>query len=381
MTTPPRTDEGWMARALAVARRGGHTHPNPAVGALVVKRGRLLGAGWHKGVGTPHAEAAAFADAGPDAARGATVYVTLEPCAHFARVDGTPRHPCAARCIEAGVARVVAAMEDPDPQVAGRGFAMLREAGIEVAVGVCEAAAREHLRAYVKQRTTGLPWVLHKAAMTLDGKIAAPGGDSKWVTGPEARGYVHRKLRHRCDAVVVGAGTVLADDPSLTTRLPSKRNGHNPLRVVIDSALRTPPGAKAAGPGTLFLCAAGGQDSAGRRAQLVATGAEAVEVAAGPDGRVAPEPAMRLLAARGVYDVLLESGGELAAAFWEAGLVDRALFFVAPKVIGGAAAPTPVGGAGLSEAMAGARPLGRLGVRRFGADIALEADVLRREEG
>jgi diaminohydroxyphosphoribosylaminopyrimidine deaminase/5-amino-6-(5-phosphoribosylamino)uracil reductase len=365
-----------MWRALALARRGGRVHPNPQVGCVLVKGGRIVGEGWHKGVGTPHAEQAAIEDAGPEAARGATAYVTLEPCAHTVRPDGTPRTPCAERCVAAGVAGVVCAMEDPDPRVAGRGFARLRDAGISVEVGTLGDTARALLRGYVKQRTTSLPYVLHKAAMTFDGKIAAMGGDSKWVTGEKARAYVHRHLRDRCDAVVVGVGTVLADDPSLTTRLRSGRNGHDPVRVVVDSALRTPLGAKVARPGTLVL-AAEGRFSEDDRARLEDTGAEVLSLPAGPDGRVSIEAALRLLAERGLYDVLLEAGGELAAGFYAAGLVDRALFFVAPKIIGGRDAPTPVGGEGVGRAMSGALRLGRVTVRRFGDDVALEADVLQ----
>jgi len=201
--TKPDTDasaeaRAHMRRALALARRG-RTHPNPMVGAVVVSpEGRVVGEGWHRGVGTLHGEAMALERAG-DAARGATVYVNLEPCSHLHRPNGEPRYPCSVRCIDAGVARVVTAMEDPDPLVSGKGFARLRAAGIDVVVGVCEAEARALNRAYVKHRTTGLPYVLHKAAMTFDGKICAPGGDSRWITGEAARAHVHR-IRHRVAA-------------------------------------------------------------------------------------------------------------------------------------------------------------------------------------
>ena len=372
-------DKHFLRRALVLARRGGKTHPNPQVGAVLVRDGRIVGEGFHRGIGTPHAETAAFAAAG-EQARGATIYVTLEPCAHTTAADGSLRTPCALRCIQAGVVRVVCALTDPDSRVAGRGFERLHEAGIAVTVGVCDDAARQLLRAYVKHRTTGLPYVTHKAALTLDGKIAAPSGDSKWVTSAPARRYAHRALRARSDALVVGVGTVLADDPKLTTRLPSG-NGPDPVRVLIDSRLRTPPTAKAvraarSSPvGTLVLAVAGLAD-AGRRAALEAAGAQVVLVSADPEsGRVDVREAARLLAGRGLLAVLLESGGELAASWWQAGLVDEVSFFVAPKIIGGRGSATPVGGDGLGAAMANAVTLDRLTIRRFGPDIALEGKV------
>jgi diaminohydroxyphosphoribosylaminopyrimidine deaminase/5-amino-6-(5-phosphoribosylamino)uracil reductase len=362
-----------MRRALTLAARA-RTHPNPMVGAVVVKDGRIVGEGWHKGyvdgISTPHAEAMALAAAG-EAAQGATMYVTLEPCSHFTKSDGTPRTPCSERCIRAGVVRIVAAMEDPDERVSGTGFAAMRAVGISVVVGVEEARARILNHAYIRHRTTGLPYITHKAAMTLDGKIAAVGGDAKWITGEVSRAYVHR-LRHRADALITGIGTVFADDPQLTTRLPGG-NGKDPLRVIIDSRLRLPETAKVAGMGTLVIGTEGSDPS--RIAAIEATGAEVVTVPANASGRVEVTAAARLLAERGLFTVLLESGGELAAAFWEAGLVNRALFFIAPKVIGGAVAATPVGGAGVSHCMADAIRVQDFKVRRFGSDVALEAEV------
>lgn len=362
-------DPGWMRRALALTARA-RTHPNPCVGAVIVRGGVAVGEGWTYAAGRHHAEHVALDRAG-SAARGATLYVTLEPCSHWSRRDGSERYPCAQRCIDAGIARVVCALEDPDDQVAGEGFARLRDAGIAVDVGLGAAQAQVAHAAYLKHRTTGLPYVVHKAAMTLDGKIAAPGGDARWVTGPEARAAVHR-FRNRADALVVGVGTVLADNPSLTTRLP-RGKGHDPLRVIVDSRLRTPPTARVAGPGTLFAVTAASEP--GRIAAFEALGAEVEVLPAGADGRVDVSALARRLADRGYLQVLLESGGALASAWWAAGLVDRAWFFVAPKVIGGAAAPTPIDGTGLAFAMADARALGPLRIRRYGADIALEAEV------
>lgn len=378
MTPVLAADEHFLRRALVLARRGDRTHPNPQVGALIVQEGRIVGEGFHRGVGTPHAEAAAFAVAGKQA-RGATIYVTLEPCAHTVRTDGSPRTPCALRCLDAGVARVVCALTDPDPRVAGRGFERLRAGGVAVTVGICENAARQLLRAYIKHRTTGLPYVTHKAALTLDGKIAASSGDSKWVTSAPARRHVHRALRARSDALVVGVGTILADDPELTTRLASG-NGRDAMRVVIDSRLRTPPAARVvqatrtSAAGTIIVAAEGADDS--RRGALEAAGAEVVLLpVAAENTRVDVRAAARLLAGRGLLAVLLESGGELAASFWQAGLVDEVSFFVAPKIIGGRGSPTPVGGDGLSARMTNAIMLDKLTIRRFGPDIALAGKV------
>jgi diaminohydroxyphosphoribosylaminopyrimidine deaminase/5-amino-6-(5-phosphoribosylamino)uracil reductase len=367
------SDVRYMRRALVLARRS-RTHPNPMVGAVIVKEGQIVGEGWHKGVGTPHAEAAAFAAAG-SAAQGATIYVTLEPCSHTHNKDGSPRISCASRCLAAGVSRVVIAMVDPDVRVSGKGITRLREAGIEVLVSLEEEMARALNAAYIRQRTTGYPYIIHKTAMTLDGKIAATGGDSRWITGEKARAWAHRHLRHRVDAILVGTGTVLADDPSLTTRL-SGGNGHDPLRVVIDSSLKTSEQAKVSCAGTLFLSAEG-KATQEKIAALRSTGAEVVELPEGADGYVDVEAAARLLAERGIYTVLLEGGGELASAFWQAKLIDKAIFFIAPKIIGGREAKSPVEGAGLSRSMADAVTLGKLTIRRFGQDIALEGEVTR----
>ncbi|MBC8141958.1 MAG: bifunctional diaminohydroxyphosphoribosylaminopyrimidine deaminase/5-amino-6-(5-phosphoribosylamino)uracil reductase RibD [Armatimonadetes bacterium] len=365
-------DERFMRRALLLARRGKHTHPNPKVGAVIVRDGAVVGEGHHVRPGLPHAEAGAFAEAG-DAARGATVYVTLEPCSHTANRDGSPRTACADRCIEAGVSRVVCAMIDPDTRVSGRGIERLRDAGIAVTLGVLETDARALNRPFVKHRETGLPFVLHKAAMTLDGKIATVSGSSRWVTGAESREYVHRVLRGTADAIVVGVGTVLSDNPSLDVRTKS-RNVHAPVRVVVDSGLRTPINAKVAAPGTIFYTL----ETAGNEARaelLAATGATVARVEADDTGRVCIAAAMRDLAERGALSVLLEAGGELAASFYAARLVDSACVFVAPKIVGGRGAPTPIGGAGLAENMNAALRTGTLTVRRFGADIALFADI------
>ena len=364
--------DDFMRRALLLARRNLHTHPNPRVGAVVVQNGQIVGEGWHNGPGTPHAEAMAFAQAG-ELARGATIYVTLEPCSHTHNPDGSPRVPCAQRCLKAGVSRVIGAMVDPDTRVSGRGFAQLKAAGVLVEIGVLEAEARVLNEAFIRHRTTGLPFITHKAALTLDGKIAAPGGDSKWITGEKSRAYVHRHLRNESDALIVGVKTVLSDNPQLTTRLPAG-NAHHPLRVVIDSRLQTPSDFQVAAPNTLFVGAKGlASDNDAER--LRQTGADVLLLPPDETGRVSVVALAEHLAHIGALSVLLESGGTLAASFWQAGLISRAVYFFAPKIIGGTSAPTAIDGPGLSEAMAGAQQMGKITVRRFGSDVALIADV------
>lgn len=368
-TTTDDDDIRFMRRALALARRGRHTHPNPRVGAVIVREGKIVGEGWHKGVGTPHAETDALANTPGDAARGATIYVTLEPCSF----TGGGRTPCSRRCIDAGIARVVGAMTDPDPRVSGNGYAQLRAAGISVTVGVEESAARALNAPYIRHRETGLPTITHKTAMTLDGKIASDSGASKWITGDAARAWTHRHLRNRVDAIVVGIGTVLADDPSLTTRLPSG-NAHDPLRVVIDSRLQTPVSAKVARPGTLI--AVRGDADPDRRAALAATGAEVVAFPESGRGIDLDALVRHLADARGAYDILLEGGGGIAAAFYAAGLVDKVIYMIAPKILGGRDAKTPVEGAGgLAATPTDAVRVQNLRVRRFGPDLALEGEI------
>ena len=223
-----------MRRALRLASLGRHASPNPMVGCVILSQdGNIVGEGYHPMPGQPHAEVFALRDAG-EAAYGATAYVTLEPCSHYGR---TP--PCADALIQAGVKRVVAAMADPDLRVSGQGIQKLRDAGIHVDVGLLSSQASELNAAYIRHRTKGLPWVTVKVAVTLDGKAASSTGDSKWITSDITRRWVHRQLRDRCDAIVVGVGTVLKDDPALTTRI-TGRTGRDPLRIIVDSRLTTP---------------------------------------------------------------------------------------------------------------------------------------------
>ncbi len=346
-----------MRRALLLARRAlGSVSPNPAVGALVVRDGEIVGEGWTQPPGQAHAEIVALRQAG-DRARGATLYVTLEPCSHFGR---TP--PCADALIAAGIAEVRAALVDPNPLVNGGGIARLRDAGIRTHVGECEEEAREIIEAHVKHKTTGLPFVTAKFAMSLDGKIATRSGNSKWITGEEARRYVH-ELRAMSDAIMVGVNTVIADDPQLTARdAEGKPLARQPLRVVVDSSGRTPKNARMFGePGKTLI--------ATTRENLAWAGAETMLVPP-RDGLVDAGELLKTLGKRDVTSVFVEGGGTLLGALFDGRLVDKVIAFVAPVIIGGREAPSPVGGEGV-ERMADALRLQRVRVTQFGRDVAI----------
>jgi diaminohydroxyphosphoribosylaminopyrimidine deaminase/5-amino-6-(5-phosphoribosylamino)uracil reductase len=316
-------DHAHMAHALQLAERGLFTTPpNPRVGCVIVKDGRVIGEGWHARAGTPHAEIHALAQAG-NAARGATVYVTLEPCSHHGR---TP--PCAEALISAGVARVVAAMTDPNPLVAGGGISMLTLAGIAAEVGLMEADARALNPGFISRMTRNRPWVRLKTASTLDGKTALENGTSQWITGEAARADVQR-LRARASAILTGSGTVLADDPRMTVR--DFDIGRQPLRVVVDSALATPP--TAAILPALVACHTA---DPGRLAALEAAGAEIVELP-GANGRVDLAALLALLARRGVNELHVEAGAGLNGALFESGLIDEWTAYLAPMAVGDAA--------------------------------------------
>jgi diaminohydroxyphosphoribosylaminopyrimidine deaminase/5-amino-6-(5-phosphoribosylamino)uracil reductase len=359
-----------MRRALELAERGrGLTSPNPMVGAVVVTPdGTVAGEGFHARAGGPHAEVEALRAAGPRA-RGATLYVTLEPCSHHGR---TP--PCAPAVIEAGVARVVAAIADPNPLVSGRGFAELRAAGLEVVTGAGAAAAEDQNRAFLTAMRERRPHVTLKAGMTLDGKIADLHGASRWITGEPARQHAHR-LRSESDAIVVGIGTVLRDDPELTVRL-GQPWPREPLRVVLDTGARTPVGARLlhAGRPSCALIAVGTDAPDTRVKELAATGATIVSCRTS-DGRVDLSTLLTELFAREVRAVLVEGGGEVHGAFLDAGLVDRVAMFTAPLLIGGRGATAVVEGAG--RELKSAVRLGAFTVTPLGDDLLIEADVVR----
>jgi diaminohydroxyphosphoribosylaminopyrimidine deaminase/5-amino-6-(5-phosphoribosylamino)uracil reductase len=363
MTTA--NDAKWMRRALRLAARGrGRTSPNPMVGAVLVKRHQVVGEGYHHQVGGPHAEVWALKAAG-QAAKGATMYVSLEPCCHYGR---TP--PCTDALIAAGVKRVVAAVLDPDARVSGAGVKQLQQAGIETDVGILEREARKLNEAYLKRVATGLPFVALKSAMSLDGKIATAGGESRWITGERARRLAHR-LRAQHDAVMVGVETALADDPELTVRM---AKGRSPLRVVVDSRARTPATARLLQsderPPIIAVTDAAPAVS---RNRLQSAGAE-VWVSPAANGRVDLCWLLRRLAETGVNSLLIEGGGTLAAGALAAGAVDRVYFFIAPLILGGARALTPVEGDGI-RSLAIAWRIQSMRVRRIGEDLLITGDV------
>jgi diaminohydroxyphosphoribosylaminopyrimidine deaminase/5-amino-6-(5-phosphoribosylamino)uracil reductase len=321
-----------MARALELARLADYrTSPNPMVGAVVLDAsGRLAGDGYHHRKGAEHAEELALAASG-DRARGGTLYVNLEPCIHEHRSPS-----CADAIIAAGVRRVVVATEDPDQRVRGRGLAALRAAGVEVELGAMAGQARRLNEFYFHHRLTGRPFVTAKFAMSLDGKIATAAGESRWISGEGARRHGHR-LRHAHDAILVGVNTVLQDDPELSAR--QGDDPRQPLRIVLDSNLRTPSRARVIGPRSVI---------ASTRAGAV-EGAEVVVLPSDSSGRVAVEPLLDELGRRELLSVLIEGGAETHGSFFDAGLVDKVYAYVAPIVIGGSRAPGPVAGSGVAR--------------------------------
>jgi len=354
-----------MDRAVELAQSvRGRVSPNPPVGAVLVRAGRIVGEGSTQPPGGPHAEVVALREAG-EAARGATLYVTLEPCSHHGR---TP--PCTDAILAAGVSRVVYAQVDPDSQVDGRGIRRLESAGVTVETGKHQRRVSELLADYVKHRRTGLPFVTAKFAMSLDGKIGTRTGDSRWVSGPQTLAWVHEE-RTRLDALAVGVNTVLVDDPQLTARPGGQHSPvHQPLRVVLDSRGRTPASAHVLGGDshTLLVTTATADD--GWKERIRSAGAE-VETLPDENGRVDLESLLTLLGGRGCINLLVEGGGILLGSFFDAGLVDRVQAVVAPLIIGGAEAPLAVAGRGV-ERMADALRLQNVTIRALGADTMIQ---------
>jgi diaminohydroxyphosphoribosylaminopyrimidine deaminase / 5-amino-6-(5-phosphoribosylamino)uracil reductase len=362
-------DRLYMTQALRLAAKGrGRTSPNPMVGAVVVVRNSIVGRGYHHRAGGPHAEILALAAAGKQA-RGGTLYLTLEPCCHTRK--RTP--PCVPALIESGLRRIVVAMLDPNPQVKGRGVSRLRRAGIDVAVGCCRKESEQLNEAYIHWITTGRPFLILKAAMTLDGKIATAGGESRWITGEEARRQVHR-LRSQVDAVMVGIGTVLHDNPQLTARLPG-RTVRQPLRVVLDSRLRIPLKAQVLSTksGGEILIVTAVHASKPRIEKLQRLGATVLTLPA-EQGRVSLHTCLIELGKRGITSVLLEGGSEMNASAFSAGLVNRVRLYIATMVLGGQDAKGIVGGASPAS-LTDAWRLKDLHITRVGEDILLEATV------
>ncbi len=367
-----QTPDTFMRRALDLARAAvGGTSPNPAVGAVVERDGKIVGEGRTRPAGEDHAEIVALRQAG-ELARGSTLYVTLEPCSHHGR---TP--PCTDAIIAAGVSEVRASVMDPNPQVSGGGFENLRRAGIRVTLGEGLEDAEELIAPHAKFIKTGTPLVTAKFAMSLDGKIAARTGDSKWITSEESRRYVHT-LRAQSDAIMVGIGTALADDPQLTARdLDGAPLPRQPLRVVVDSKGRLPADAALLSqPGRTLVFVS--DENAAREHGLESTSAEWF-AAPGKDGRVDLGAALSELGRRQITSLLVEGGGTLLGSLFDEGLVDRVVGFVAPVIVGGADAPSPVSGLGV-ERIGDAIRLQGVRLERFGDDLAIMGSLQRSVE-
>jgi diaminohydroxyphosphoribosylaminopyrimidine deaminase / 5-amino-6-(5-phosphoribosylamino)uracil reductase len=361
-------DDRFMREALELAARGrGLVSPNPLVGAVVVCDGEVVGRGWHEGPGSPHAEAVALREAA-DRSTGATLYTSLEPCDHYGR---TP--PCTQAILDAGIARVVSAVVDPNPVVHGRGIDRLRAAGLEVRDGIAKENAARLNEAFFRHVAAGLPFVTLKMAATLDGRVAARDGSSRWITGEQARADVHR-LRAASDAIVVGAGTVLADDPSLTVRHPGYR-GRPVLRVVVDARGRVPAGSRIFSDDAPTLVATTQLAPVDRVDAWRATGAEVVVYDA-VGGLVALAELWADLGKRSVQGVLLEGGPTLAWSAVGAGLVDKLVLYLAPKLVGGSGAPGVLEGGGVGG-IAEAIETEIVDVERVGVDVRVEAYVHR----
>jgi diaminohydroxyphosphoribosylaminopyrimidine deaminase/5-amino-6-(5-phosphoribosylamino)uracil reductase len=361
------SDAYYMGRALDLARKGeGRTRPNPPVGAVIVREGRIVGEGFHPKAGEPHAEIFALRQAG-DQARGADLYVTLEPCCHVGRTG-----PCADAVLAAGIARVFVGADDPNPRVAGGGIARLEAGGIEVRSGILEGECRRLIAPFARHVATGRPLVILKAGATLDGRTATSTGESQWITGEASREEVHR-LRNRVDADMVGIGTVLADNPRLTTRFPE--GGRDPVRIVVDARLQVPEDAAVLGddstaPTILATTARAPRD---KSARLEARGIQILQV---PEdrGRVDLAALMREVGRLGIQSLLLEGGGTLNGALLAAGLVDRVMLFFAPLLFGGDDGKGIFAGHGVTRLTEGWR-LTDIRLSRFDEDILVEGEV------
>ncbi|MBF0161671.1 MAG: bifunctional diaminohydroxyphosphoribosylaminopyrimidine deaminase/5-amino-6-(5-phosphoribosylamino)uracil reductase RibD [Magnetococcales bacterium] len=375
-----RNDRHFMEQALRLARRAmGHTRPNPLVGCVIVREGQVVGKGYHLRAGEPHAEVLALRQAGASA-QGATLYVTLEPCSHHGR---TP--PCADALVQAGVGRVVVAMIDPNPQVSGRGLQRLQKAGIEVTAGVCQEEAAALNQPFITWITLGRPLVTLKMAASLDGKTATHTGESQWITGPLARHHVQR-MRAQHDLILVGIGTVLADNPRLNCRLPG---GRDPIRLVVDSRLRTPPQAAilTASERAGIWIATTRHAPAERRIAFEKMGFHDEESGTAQrqlllcrstaSGRVDLVDLLQQLGKRHILSLLAESGATLNAALLDAGLVDRLALFLAPRLIGGQGAAGLLHGDGVA-CLADAHRLTHLQITQVGEDFLLEGSLVNR---
>ena len=359
------THRKFMERALVLASKArGRTSPNPLVGAVIVRNGEIVGEGYHQKAGDAHAEIHALNQA-KGLAEGATMYVTLEPCCHWGR---TP--PCTESLIRAKLGDVLVAMEDPNPQVAGNGIRQLQEAGISVQMGLCEEESRQLNEVFIKYITTKRPFVILKAAISLDGKIATASGESQWITSEASRLKGH-EVRSQVDAILVGVGTVLQDNPSLTTRLPDGTN-KDPIRVVVDSRGRTPVDAKVFNPdSTAGTIIAVSENASLEKIEALKSAGANVLIIEERAGRVCLRELVRELGRKEITSVLIEGGGEINAAALQAGVIDKLMFFVAPKLIGGKDAPGPIGGVGIAH-LAEAFELRDVKTSQIGTDFLIE---------
>ena len=368
-------DTYFMKKALDIAGYAlGRTSPNPLVGAVIVRDGRIIGQGWHRKAGEAHAEINALNQAGC-LAEDATMYVNLEPCSHQGRTE-----PCIDALIAAGIKRVVIAMTDPNPLVSGKGIERLRSAGIDITVGKLAAEAAKLNEVFIKWITAKLPFVAIKTAMSLDGKIAAHTSHSKWITGEQARGFVH-ELRDKYDGILVGIGTLLADNPELTTRLPNSyccSCGKNAVRIIVDSQARTPLTAKVVADGLAPTIIAVSDDASDEKiTALKNKGVEVLTVKKSPNFNkkgIDLHGLLKQLGERGITSILVEGGSSINASFFEANLADKIYWFVAPTIIGGQNAPGPVGGIGVS-AVDKAIVLEDIEVKRVGEDFLFSASI------
>jgi diaminohydroxyphosphoribosylaminopyrimidine deaminase/5-amino-6-(5-phosphoribosylamino)uracil reductase len=360
----------YMGQALSLARLAlGQASPNPAVGAVVIKKGTVVGQGYTQPPGSHHAEVLALKQAG-EAARGSVMYVTMEPCAHYGR---TP--PCTEAIISAGIKRVHMAMLDPNPIVSGRGKDQLEQKGIRTYLGEDAEEAKEINEAYIKFITTGLPFVTAKFAISLDGKIATRTGNSRWISGPESRKYVHC-LRYTSDAIMAGANTVIADDPHLTTRCSGGKGGtarKQPLRVIVDGEGRTPLTARVFNEPGETLLALGRAAKSEERAAFTKAGAEILEIPAA-EGQVDLGKLLEELGKREITSILVEGGGILLGSLYDQGLVDKVIAFIAPVIIGGEEAKTAVAGRGVDQVAESFRLEG-MKVEKLGDDLMVSGYV------
>ncbi|MFH1006362.1 MAG: bifunctional diaminohydroxyphosphoribosylaminopyrimidine deaminase/5-amino-6-(5-phosphoribosylamino)uracil reductase RibD [Candidatus Latescibacterota bacterium] len=357
-------EERFMKRALRLSERArGQTSPNPLVGAVLVRDARIVGEGYHRRAGKAHAEAIALDRAG-EQAKGATLYVSLEPCCHYGR---TP--PCVDRIIERGISKVVCAIIDPDPRVAGKGIERLEKAGIPVTLGILAEAARKTNEVYLKHISTGMPFVTLKLAQSLDGRIATRAGESKWITGEQARRFVHR-LRSQMDAVMVGIDTVIQDDPQLNVR---GVRGKHPLKIVLDSGLRISPDARVF-EGEGLILATTSRSSREKQAVMEGRGAR-IWVLPERDDHVDLSAVMLKAGHEGITSVLIEGGAQVATSALRAGVVDKLMFFIAPKLIGSGTAG--IGDLGISQ-MKDAISLEAGSLRRFGEDVLYSAEISKK---